>query len=147
MSKGRVVAKTVFECPVLMVVGVVDGDTQDIMLDLGYSTYRKVRTRLMGIDTPEMSTPAGKLVKAVVEKLLSDVVVEKYKLRWISSDIDMYGRSVGVFVNSMNQGETLNAFLMRIRVAKAYSGESKRPSWSIEELRAAESGARAYLDR
>jgi micrococcal nuclease len=33
---------------------VVDGDTLDLMIDLGLSTHRKERVRLYGIDTPEV---------------------------------------------------------------------------------------------
>ena len=35
---------------------VVDGDTIDVMLDLGFSIYQKGRVRLTGIDTPESRT-------------------------------------------------------------------------------------------
>lgn len=34
-------------------VGVVDGDTLDLMLDLGLSTHATVRVRLAGVDTAE----------------------------------------------------------------------------------------------
>ena len=32
---------------------VVDGDTVDVLLDLSFGVYRKVRIRANGIDTPE----------------------------------------------------------------------------------------------
>lgn len=35
------------------VIKVVDGDTIDVEVDLGFSTYRKERIRLYGINTPE----------------------------------------------------------------------------------------------
>ena len=38
---------------VAKVLRVVDGDTLDIMCDLGFRTFKKVRVRLYGIDTPE----------------------------------------------------------------------------------------------
>jgi micrococcal nuclease len=34
-------------------VKVVDGDTADILLDLGVDTFRKERVRLYGVNTPE----------------------------------------------------------------------------------------------
>ena len=38
---------------------VVDGDTVDVDIDLGFGmTYKKQRVRLMGIDTPESRTRA-----------------------------------------------------------------------------------------
>ena len=43
---------------------VVDGDTVDVDIDLGFGmTYKKQRVRLMGIDTPESRT------RDLVEKL------------------------------------------------------------------------------
>lgn len=35
------------------VLRVVDGDTIDLMVDLGFRTFKKVRVRLHGVDTPE----------------------------------------------------------------------------------------------
>ena len=35
---------------------VVDGDTVDAMVDLGFSTHKKVRIRMMGINAPESRT-------------------------------------------------------------------------------------------
>ena len=38
------------------VLRVVDGDTIDLMVDLGFSIHHKVRVRLYGINTPESRT-------------------------------------------------------------------------------------------
>jgi micrococcal nuclease len=38
------------------VTRVVDGDTIDVVLDLGFSILHKCRVRLYGIDTPESRT-------------------------------------------------------------------------------------------
>ena len=38
------------------VTRVVDGDTIDVILDLGFSIFHKCRVRLYGIDTPESRT-------------------------------------------------------------------------------------------
>ena len=35
------------------VLRVVDGDTVDVLLDLSFGVFRKVRVRANGIDTPE----------------------------------------------------------------------------------------------
>jgi micrococcal nuclease len=42
------------------IVEVIDGDTFDLMIDLGFNTFTKQRMRLYGIDAPEMRTQAGK---------------------------------------------------------------------------------------
>ena len=38
------------------VTRVVDGDTCDVNVDLGFNLFTKDRVRLMGIDTPESRT-------------------------------------------------------------------------------------------
>jgi micrococcal nuclease len=35
----------------------VDGDTVDLMVDLGFKIYSKIRVRLSGVDTPERGEP------------------------------------------------------------------------------------------
>jgi len=38
------------------ILNVVDGDTVDLMVDLGFSVHHKIRVRLYGINTPESRT-------------------------------------------------------------------------------------------
>jgi micrococcal nuclease len=45
-------------------IRVVDGDTVDLIVDLGFDTLRKERFRLYGVDAPEMNTAEGKEAKA-----------------------------------------------------------------------------------
>ena len=40
----------------VVVTRVIDGDTVDVEIDLGFNAYKKDRVRLMGIDTPESRT-------------------------------------------------------------------------------------------
>ena len=40
------------------IVKVVDGDTVDVLIDLGFGSYRKIRIRIKGIDTPEIYHPS-----------------------------------------------------------------------------------------
>jgi len=35
---------------------IIDGDTFDIIIDLGFDTFRKGRVRLYGVNTPESRT-------------------------------------------------------------------------------------------
>ena len=55
---------------------VVDGDTVDVMIDLGFDVWTKQRVRLMGIDTPESRTrdlrekKFGKMATARVLELI-----------------------------------------------------------------------------
>ena len=45
-----------YEYKVKEVVKVVDGDTIDVVIDLGFDLFKKERVRLAGIDTPESRT-------------------------------------------------------------------------------------------
>jgi len=55
------------------VVHIVDGDTFDIVVDLGFNIFHKVRVRLADIDTPEIfgkEKEEGLKVKDFVEKAI-----------------------------------------------------------------------------
>ena len=70
---------------------VVDGDTLDIVLNLGFNVLHSVRIRMAGIDTPESRTrdldekARGKLAKAFLKDWLSQenekkkIVVRTFK--------------------------------------------------------------------
>ena len=45
-----------YEYKITKVLKVVDGDTVDVILDLGFDMFKKERVRLAGIDTPESRT-------------------------------------------------------------------------------------------
>ena len=45
-----------YEYAIKEIVKVVDGDTIDILIDLGFDLTKKERVRLAGIDTPESRT-------------------------------------------------------------------------------------------
>ena len=45
-----------YEYKIKEVAKVVDGDTVDIIIDLGFGLTKKERVRLVGIDTPESRT-------------------------------------------------------------------------------------------
>lgn len=67
------------------VVRVVDGDTFDVMVDLGFYIYHQIRVRLRGVDTPEVfgvnASPEGKIVSQYVKELIEgkDVIITTYK--------------------------------------------------------------------
>lgn len=64
---------------------VVDGDTIDLDVDLGFNIHQKMRIRLMDIDTPEIrgeEKVKGLKVKDLVEELCKDaesIVLESIK--------------------------------------------------------------------
>ena len=75
-------------------IKIVDGDTIDFDLQLGFHMTARIRTRLKGIDTPEIrgeERPDGLQSKAFVEETLNsaaDIVVRTYKTgkygRWLA---------------------------------------------------------------
>jgi len=70
-----------YRCAIL---GVVDGDTVDVDIDLGFGVWlRNERVRIMGIDTPESRTSneVEKLFGLAAKKRLAEILGEKAILR------------------------------------------------------------------
>lgn len=66
------------------ILRVVDGDTVDVTLDLGFDVHLKQRLRLRGIDAPELRTTEGKASRDWLRTLLppgESVVVRTEKDR------------------------------------------------------------------
>ena len=124
-----------FDCPVVSFT-VVDGDTQHIVLDRGWRVTQGITTRLEGVDAPEKNTGAGLLVAKIVEQWLASICQTKYRLRWLSRDIDKYGRSVGTFVDREHPAESLSDYLIRTKLARPYDGKAARQYWTDSELSA-----------
>jgi len=108
------------------IVRVVDGDTVDVDVDLGWSTWRcGERIRLYGIDTPECRTrdaeekAAGLLAKEFVEETLH--VGGTYKLT--TKEKGKFGRYLGVIM--LSDKTSINAALVSEHLAVPYFGQSK----------------------
>lgn len=69
------------------VVRVVDGDTLDLMVDLGFTVYVRIRARLEGIDTPETYG-----VKKGSAEWVAGMESKKAVLAWLVK----HGRSVTI---------------------------------------------------
>ena len=105
---------------------IVDGDTVDAEIDLGFDITYKSRVRLYGIDTPESRTrdldekARGKLAA----KFLSDAILHADKLV-IQTKLDKkgkFGRVLGVIVAD---DVDLNQAMIDNHLAVAYTGQSK----------------------
>lgn len=59
------------------VIKIVDADTFDLEIDVGFKTKQEHRVRLRGINAPEIGTSAGRKAKRFVERELGKCVVEK----------------------------------------------------------------------
>jgi micrococcal nuclease len=79
-------------------VRVVDGDTVDLIIDLGFDTLRKERFRLYGIDAPEMNTAEGKAAKAWLWEALQplEAIYVQTLQHKIKANRDKYGRFLAV---------------------------------------------------
>lgn len=79
-------------------VKVVDGDTIDVNVDLGFEVSKKVRCRLARINAPEIGTDEGKVFKQkLIDKLTVATPVSLESLQY-----DKYGRSVAEIMLSDN---------------------------------------------
>ena len=89
-------------------IRVIDGDTVDAMIDLGFSTHRSIRIRFYGINTPESRTrdkAEKKSGKAATARLVEILDAESGKFIVQSLGVGKYGRCLGVlFTESL--GET-----------------------------------------
>tara|TARA_R100000664_G_C2759926_1_gene150343 strand:- start:8541 stop:8972 length:432 start_codon:yes stop_codon:yes gene_type:complete len=106
---------------------VVDGDTIDVVLDLGFDILYKSRVRLYGIDTPESRTRnldekargkmAGAFLKEAIDKGKKVIIQTKLK-----DSRGKFGRVLGnVIVDEVN----INQSMIENFLAVAYFGQSK----------------------
>ena len=106
---------------------VVDGDTVDVVLDLGFDVSYSCRIRLYGIDTPESRTRnkdekargkmAGAFLKEAIEAGQKVVIQTKLK-----DSKGKYGRVLGEVVVD---GKNINKLMIKKHLAVAYYGQSK----------------------
>ena len=85
-------------------VRVVDGDTVELIIDLGFDTSRKERFRLYGIDAPELRTAAGKEAKAWLIGVLGPygaIYVQTIQLS-TKAKRDKYGRFLAVLYDDLS---------------------------------------------
>jgi micrococcal nuclease len=118
-----------YEYFVREVKNVVDGDTIDVVIDLGFDILFASRVRLAGIDTPESRTTdkaekaLGLEAKEYLKKHLKDaksVVIRTEKM----DSSEKYGRILGwVYVNG--ESESVNNKMINDGYAWGYLGETK----------------------
>lgn len=109
---------------------IVDGDTVDVDIDLGFGIMLKdERVRIMGIDTPESRTSDdiekvfGLASKHRLEELLGEVAILKTQIDRNGEDMKgKFGRILGDFVVG---DKTVSQILIEEGHAVAYFGQSK----------------------
>jgi micrococcal nuclease len=111
------------------VLRVVDGDTVDMLIDCGFSTFRKERVRLYGIDAPESRTRDKKeKIRGLAAKArLQELIKNTEKKIIIKTELDKkgkYGRILGVLWDE-NKKKNFNDLLVAEGHAKKYTGKSR----------------------
>ena len=122
-----------YEYEVKEVVRVVDGDTVDVVFDLGFSLFKKERVRLAGIDTPESRTrdlDEKKLGLEAKAKVNFELMNAK-KIICKTEKEGKYGRILGwIYLDEM--ASSLNEHLIASGYAWEYDGGKKNKS--LEQL-------------
>jgi micrococcal nuclease len=118
-----------YEYYVRKVEKVVDGDTIDVLIDLGFDILFQSRVRLAGIDTPESRTKdlkekaLGLESKEYLSKHIKDaksVVIKTEKM----NSTEKFGRILGwIYVNG--DTESLNDKMINDGYAWGYMGDTK----------------------
>jgi micrococcal nuclease len=110
------------------IIRVIDGDTIDVDLDLGFDVWlRKQRVRLYGIDTPESRTSDAE------EKKYGTLSKEKLKDfckadSWVTIEThvgDEKGKFGRILANIWLEETNINQWLIDNKYAVAYFGQSK----------------------
>jgi len=118
-----------YEYRVKKVLKIVDGDTIDVDIDLGFDISYTQRVRLAGIDTPESRTKdlrekaLGLEVKDRLKKAIdaaSDVIIVTEK----PDSTEKYGRILG-WVYLDKSPKSINELLIEEGYAWSYMGDTK----------------------
>ena len=133
-----------YEYRVKQVLRVVDGDTIDVDIDLGFDISFTSRVRLAGIDTPESRTTdkrekvLGLEVNQRLKELLSkssSLVIKTEK----PDSTEKYGRILGwLFIDGAEK--SINEGLIADGYAWGYMGETKIKDFALLESKRNQSG-------
>jgi len=125
-----------YEYKIKEITKVVDGDTLDVIFDLGFSMFIKQRVRLDGIDTPELFSgdenekKFGLDAKEFVEKWIS----EQKEIVIKTTKDDKYGRILGKLYG--NDEKCLNTVLIESGYAWVYPIKEKNYDILLERRKA-----------
>ena len=133
--------KSCYNFRVVKIDKVVDGDTIDVTIDLGFDLYKKERVRIAGVDTPEKRTrdleekALGLDATYWMKKQLEDTIAgdEELTIRTeLKGGVGKYGRLLGwLYVGDSTL--SLNEQMITEGYAWAYDGGTKQKNF--EELR------------
>ena len=106
---------------------VVDGDTIDISIDLGFDLTKKERVRLAGIDTPEKRTKDQKEKEMGYQatEFLEMHLMEAKKLTVKTEKEGKFGRMLGWLYKSETDTTSINQIMIDKGYAWSYDGGTK----------------------
>ena len=133
--------KSCYNFRVVSVDKVLDGDTIDVTIDLGFDLYKKERVRIAGVDTPEKRTrdleekalgiDATNWMKEHLEETINgdDELIIRTELK---GGVGKYGRLLGwLYVGDVDV--SLNEQMITEGYAWEYDGGTKKKDF--QELR------------
>ena len=133
--------KSCYNFRVVKIDRVVDGDTIDVTIDLGFDLYKKERVRIAGVDTPEKRTRdlEEKVLGIHATDWMKDKLTETIKgdeeltIRTeLKGGVGKYGRLLGwLYIGDADV--SLNEQMITEGYAWAYDGGTKQKNF--EELR------------
>ena len=136
--------KSCYNFRVTEIVKVLDGDTIDVLIDLGFDLYKKERVRIAGVDTPEKRTrdleekALGLDATYWMKKQLEDTIAgdEELTIRTeLKGGMGKYGRLLGwLYVGE--DTVSLNEQMITEGYAWEYDGGTKQKNFeSLREIR------------
>ena len=136
--------KSCYNFRVVKIDKVVDGDTIDVTIDLGFDLYKKERVRIAGVDTPEKRTrdleekALGLDATYWMKKQLEDTIAgdEELTIRTeLKGGTGKYGRLLGwLYVGE--DTVSLNEQMITEGYAWSYDGGTKQKDFeSLREIR------------
>ena len=118
-----------YEYRVKKLINVIDGDTIDVDIDLGFDISLLRRVRMAGIDTPESRTTdkaekvLGLEAKEYLKKMMKDAKTIAIKTELPDSS-EKYGRILGwVYIDGATK--SINERMIEDGYAWGYMGETK----------------------
>ena len=139
-ENGSTEQKSCYNFRVTEINRVVDGDTIDVTIDLGFDLYKKERVRVAGVDTPEKNKRSGRESTGtrrykLDEKNLEDAIDgdDELTIRTeLQGGMGKYGRLLG-WLYIGDDEVSLNEKMIEEGYAWSYDGGTKQKNF--EELR------------
>lgn len=106
---------------------VVDGDTIDVSIDLGFKIHHEARVRLYGIDAPESRTSDKEAKKYGImsKEFLNNAVYGASEVLIRTSKEDAKGKFGRVLGSVIIDGVDINKLMVEKHLAVEYYGQNK----------------------